>query len=68
MIPKNAPSNRWKRPVTFREATGVSEPSYYRLKKSGALKTAKLNGIVFVDAESFDRDLAAQLLTGEGKV
>lgn len=67
MIPIDAPSNRWKRPTAFRKATGISEPSYYRLKKSGALRTARLNGIVFVDAESFDRDLAAQLLTGEGK-
>ena len=53
--------NRWMRPAAARTELGLSEASYYRLKKSGALKAAKINGLVFVDVGGFQETLTAQL-------
>jgi|GEM_PF-2432835 len=55
------PAVRWIRPAAFREQTGLTEPSYYRLKKCGAIQTSKINGLVFVDRAAFDRALEAEL-------
>ena len=48
------------RPAAARKVLGLSEPSYYRLKRSGGLRSAKVNGLVFVDVGSFEDDLSSQ--------
>lgn len=72
-------NSRWKRPKAFRGKTGISEAAYYRLKRDGSLKTARIGGIVFVDFVAFEelleenagklieKGLASQVETGGSK-
>jgi hypothetical protein len=58
-------AGRWMRPAAARKVLGLSEPSYYRLKRSGGLRSAKVNGIVFVDVGGFEDELSRQLESEE---